>query len=47
MRYERDKSDGFPRGMLSVRSNSSSGSSALPPDHRYWGFYSQASLRTL
>jgi transposase, IS6 family len=26
------KSDGLPRGMLSVRSNSSSGSSALPPD---------------
>jgi transposase-like protein len=33
-RYERDKSNGFPRGMLSVRSNLSSGSSALSPDHR-------------
>src|ERR1700688_4787901 len=33
-RYERDKSHGFPRGMLSVTSNSSSGSSGLPPHHR-------------
>src|SRR5713226_8360828 len=31
-RYERGRSDGFPKGMLSVRSNSSSGSSALLPD---------------
>ena len=27
------QSDGFPKGMLSVRFNSSSASSALPPDH--------------
>lgn len=33
-RCERDKSDGLPRGMSSVKSNSSSGSSALPSDHR-------------
>ena len=33
-RYERDKSDGLPRGMLLVRCNSSSGSPPLPPDRR-------------
>jgi transposase, IS6 family len=33
-RYERDKSGGLPRGMLSVRSNLSSGFLALLPDHR-------------
>jgi hypothetical protein len=32
-RYARDRSDGLPRGMLSVRSNSSSGFLALQPDH--------------
>ena len=34
MRYERDKSDGFPRAMLSARSNSSSEFSALSLDRR-------------
>jgi hypothetical protein len=42
--YEKGRSDGFPRGTLSVRSNSSNGSSALQPDYRSHGFHRISAL---